>query len=90
MHVSVGSGASVGTFEHVPSEPGSAHEVHAPLQALSQQTPCSQKPDAHSLAAEHEPPPPFLPHELLPLQTLGLMQSPSPRHALKHALPLQT
>jgi hypothetical protein len=40
-----GSRASFATFVHVPRAPVSAQEVHAPLQAVSQQTPCAQKVD---------------------------------------------
>jgi hypothetical protein len=65
----------------------SAHEVQAPAQAPSQQTPCAQKVDWHSLAFEHEAPRIFLPHEL-PLQTLGETQLLSVAQALKQVLPL--
>ena len=75
MHLSAGSGASLGTFVQVPSVPPSAHDVHAPAQAVSQQTPCAQKPVAHSVPAEHELPRALGPHEL-PLQTFfGVTQS---------------
>jgi hypothetical protein len=59
------------------------------LQALSQQTPCAQKFDWHSTAAEHDAPMFFLPHEL-PLHELGVRQLVSVVHAPKHAEPLQT
>ena len=72
---------------HVPSVGVSAHDVHAPSQAASQQTPCAQNVDWHSLASEHEAPRIFLPHEL-PLQTLGETQLPSTAQALKQLLPL--
>jgi hypothetical protein len=50
--------------------PGRAHDRQAPRQPLPQQTPCSQKPLAHSVAAAHALPFAFLP-QLPPLQTLG-------------------
>jgi len=84
-----GSRASFATFVHVPSAPVSAQEVHAPAQAVSQQTPCAQKLDWHSLAFEQEAPRIFLPHEL-PLHTLGATQLLAVAQALKHELPLQT
>jgi hypothetical protein len=71
----------------VPSVPVSAHDVHAPEQAVSQQTPWAQNPEPHSFAFEHEAPRIFLPHEL-PLQTLGETQLLSVAHALKQVLPL--
>jgi hypothetical protein len=69
--------------------PGSAQDSHVPSQALSQQTPCAQNFDAHSLASEHEAPRIFGPHEL-PLHTLGATQLPSAVQAWKQALPLHT
>jgi hypothetical protein len=47
-HVPRGSGAPRSTGEHLPVRPGSAHDIHTPPQAASQQTPCAQKPLAHS------------------------------------------
>jgi len=40
------------------------HDLQAVLQAVSQQTPCAQKVLLHSVAAEHEAPLSFNPHEL--------------------------
>jgi hypothetical protein len=37
----------------VPAAPRTAHERHAPVQVPSQQTPSTQKPEAHSLGAAH-------------------------------------
>jgi hypothetical protein len=37
----------------------SLHVMHACTHAVSQQTPCAQNPDAHSLAFAHEAPRPF-------------------------------
>ena len=73
----------------MPIAPTSAQDLHAPAQAVAQQTPCAQKPDWHSPASEQDAPRIFLPHEL-PLQTLGATQLPSIAQALKHVLPLQT
>jgi len=59
---------------HVPSAPESAHEVQAPEQAVSQQTPCAQNPDTHEAAVVHAAPGGSLPQ--LPFaQTLGATQS---------------
>jgi hypothetical protein len=84
-----GSVAPAGTFVHVPSEPVSAQDVQAPLQAVSQQTPCAQNDDWHSLGSEQEAPRIFLPQEL-PLQTLFVVQFLSVVHASKQVSPLQT
>jgi hypothetical protein len=63
-----------GTFEQVPSVGASAHDLHVPWQALAQQTPCSQKPVAHSLAAPHVAPL-ALSTQVVPLQVAGDTQS---------------
>jgi hypothetical protein len=89
-HMPAGSGEPFGTFVQAPSVPVSAHDWHAPVQALSQQTPWAQKVEAHSVPAEHEAPPVLRPQEL-PLQTLGARQfAPVGVQAPKHAEPLQT
>jgi hypothetical protein len=48
--MSLGS-VSAATFAHTPSAPlpflAAAHASHAPLHALSQQTPSAQKPELH-------------------------------------------
>ena len=36
--------------EQVPALPERAHDMQVPVQALLQQTPCWQKPEAHSAA----------------------------------------
>jgi len=85
-----GSGAPVETFVHAPSVPVMAHDWQAPVQALSQHTPCAQKPEPHSVPAEQDAPGFLRPHEL-PLQTFGLRQLlPVGVQALKHAVTLQT
>ena len=65
-----------GTFEQTPSvvAPGNAHDLQVPWQALAQQTPCSQKPVAHSLAAPQVTPLP-LSTQAVPLQVAGDTQS---------------
>lgn len=65
-----------GRFEQTPSvvAPGNAHDVHVPRHALAQQTPCSQKPVAHSLAAPQATPLP-LSTQAVPLQVAGETQS---------------
>jgi hypothetical protein len=72
---------------HVPSEPDSVHDSHAPAQARLQQTPWAQKADWHSEAAEQDEPGIFLPHEF-PLQTFGARQLALVVHAPKQAVPL--
>jgi hypothetical protein len=70
VHVPAGSGALAATFTHWPMAPVIAHDLQAALQALEQQTPWAQNPDAHSLSLEQKAPMSFLPHEL-PTQVLG-------------------
>jgi hypothetical protein len=49
----------------VPRDALSAHDLHTPVQAVPQQTPCSQNPDRHSFLLPHwaplglRPQPPF-------------------------------
>jgi hypothetical protein len=87
-HMPFGSIIPVATFVHRPSVPGSAHDLHAALQVVPQQTPCMQKVEAHSVPAEQGAPGSFLPHEL-PLQTLGETQFAEVVQASKHLEPLQ-
>jgi hypothetical protein len=63
-----------GTVEQVPPVPESAHDMQLPRQAVWQQTPCSQKALAHSLAAPHALPRGLRP-QLLAVQTLPAVQS---------------
>jgi len=86
--VIAGSGLFVGTFVHVPIAPDSAHDLHAPLQAVAQQTPWAQLVDTHSAPSEQNAPFGFLPHEL-PTQTLPVEQFASAVQLPKHLLPLQ-
>jgi hypothetical protein len=41
-------GSGLGTGRQVPIVPESRQELHGPAQAVAQQTPCWQKPLAHS------------------------------------------
>ena len=88
VHTLFGSAWPVGTFVHTPRLPGSAHDLHDELQAVTQQTPCAQTLEPHSPAAEHDWPGGFLPHEL-PLHTFGLAQFADVEHDPKHREPLQ-
>jgi hypothetical protein len=77
------------TFVHVPFEPASAHETHAPVQAVSQHTPSTQWPKAHWLGAEalHASPFIFFATQVPPgpLQYVPEAQSPSLLQVLAHA-----
>jgi hypothetical protein len=70
------SNVAAGTFEQTPSVfvPANAHDLQVPWQALAQQTPCSQKPVAHSLAAPQVTPLALSTQEV-PLQVAGEAQS---------------
>jgi len=83
-----GSGAPVATSPHVPIAPCSAHDLHAPAQAVEQHTPCAQKPEPHSDAVEQNAPMGFAPHEVA-VQTLGETHWASAVHRSKHRAPLQ-
>lgn len=54
--------APAGTSEQVPTFPASAHDWQVPLQAMSQQTPCEQLLELHSLPITQVTPVGFLPH----------------------------
>ncbi len=57
VHWVAGVGAvAAGTGEQVPALPLTAHDMQVPVQALVQQTPCWQKPLAHSAAVVHAVP----------------------------------
>jgi hypothetical protein len=87
-HIPVGSGAPLVTAEHMPGVPA-MHDLHAVLQAPSQQTPWAQNVLRHSTPFEQEAPSSLRPHELL-MQVLGDTHWLSLVHALKQrALPLQ-
>jgi len=82
------SGSSpAGTSKQVPALPVIAHDRQVPVQAVRQQTPCSQKPLEHSFAAVHDAPLARLP-QLPPLQTLGATQSASVAQVARHVPPV--
>jgi hypothetical protein len=83
-----GSGALVATFTHWPMAPVIAHDLQDAVQAVEQQTPCAQKPEAHSLSLEQNEPISFLPHEL-PTQVLGATHWALVPHDVKQRVPLQ-
>src|SRR5262249_12854874 len=57
-----------GTFLHVPSLPGTAHDRQVPVQALMQHLPCAQNIEKHSSSLPQFAPSGFLPQ--LPLTQL--------------------
>jgi hypothetical protein len=73
-HPPCGSTSPLATFEQVPREFASAHDLHVPVQAVSQQTPCSQFAERHSLSAPQATPRALRPHDPL-VQTAGEAQS---------------
>ena len=62
--------------------------MHAPVQALSQQTPWAQNPEAQSLAAAQSAPRGLGPHEPLVQNSPGAQSAPV-LHAGKQVSPLQ-
>ena len=58
--------------------------MQGPGQALSQQTPCSQKPVAHSAAPAHVAPPLFFLH-VPPMQVKSCAQSVGTAHVVAQA-----
>jgi hypothetical protein len=72
---------------HCPNDPVSAHDLHDPVHAVAQQTPCAQTPEAHWLAVEQDAPVGTFPHELL-MQALPVEQFASLVQALKQRDPL--
>jgi hypothetical protein len=80
--VPAGSGPEATAVQR-PIDPAMAHDWQVPVQAVVQQTPCSQFPDPHSGSAEQKAPIGLRPHELL-VQTLPDEQSVLPVQAWKH------
>jgi hypothetical protein len=68
----------------VPALPGSAHDMHEPVQAVRQQIPRTQMPLPHSLASPQTAPSGFRPHDPL-AHTPGGAQSASSAHVDLHA-----
>jgi hypothetical protein len=77
-----------GTLVHAPTVPASAQDWQVPPHAVSQQTPCAQKPDRHSPPAPHATPGPFL-AQLPPMQVNGETQSVLTVQVVRHAAPPQ-
>ena len=63
--------------------------MQAPVHALSQHTPCAQKPDAQSLLAEQSAPLGSSPHDPL-TQKSPVAHSSLVLHEVKQVFPLQT
>jgi hypothetical protein len=73
-----------GTLVQVPRLPATAHERHVPLQAVAQQTPCSQKPLEHSPAVVQVVPVVLGIWHAPPTQTLGVAQSAEDVQLVRH------
>ena len=85
-----GVGGPAGTGVHTPADWGRAQDTHDPVQALAQQTPCAQMPDAHSVGLLALQGSPFGLRPQLPrTQTLGVAHSVSVAQRCPHWLPLQ-
>lgn len=72
-----------GTFVQVPAEPGIAHDLHVPVQADEQQTPCAQMLVPQSASAVHVAPGGSLP-QLFMVHLFPVVQSPSAVQLLRH------
>jgi len=87
-HWVAGTGAvAAGTLAQVPGLALSAHDWQVPVQALMQQTPCWQKPEAHSSAVVQVVPGVLRAQEPV-LQTYGETQSASAVQVVLHAVAL--
>lgn len=75
-----------GTLRQVPSLPATAHERHAPAQAVPQHLPCAQNIELHSSLLPQVAPIGFLP-QLPATQLLGATQSASDVHVVRQVLP---
>ncbi len=64
LHSPRGSTLSAATVRQRPGEPGNAQEWQVPVQAVSQHTPSTQNPEAHSAAPPHGNPGGFGPQVL--------------------------
>jgi hypothetical protein len=84
LQVPVGSAAPEATGAHVPSAEASAQDMQLPMQAVRQQTPCEQKPVAHSVPSPQVAPGDLRPHDP-PAHTDGAWQSASALHVPLHA-----
>lgn len=70
----IAGGLPAATSEQVPTLPVSAHDWQVPLQAVSQQNPCAQKLELHSLPIAQVTPFCFLP-QAVPWHEFGARQS---------------
>jgi hypothetical protein len=68
---------------HIPTLAGTAHDLQVPVQAVPQQTPCSQKLELHSAALPQVAPIGFLP-QLPVTQLFGGRQSRSAAQIVLH------
>jgi hypothetical protein len=75
-----------GTFLHVPSLPGTAHDLHVPVQAVEQHLPSAQNVEKHSASAPQLAPIGFLP-QLPATHVLGETQSTSVAQVVRHDFP---
>jgi hypothetical protein len=89
LHCPDGSSAPAGTFLQLPRASSSAHDWHAPEQAVLQQTPWAQTPLLHSLLSTHEAPTDLRP-QLWRTQTDGGAHELSPEQAAAQRAPSQT
>jgi len=84
-----GSGVPSLTARQVPTLPPTLQAVQAPLQVVSQQTPCAQWVELHSEPALHAWPLFLSPHEPL-VQTKPAAHSALVEQLAKHLVPVQT
>jgi hypothetical protein len=78
--------APTGTGRQVPSEPPTAHDWHAPVQAELQQKPCAHAPETHSTLSPQACPFGLRPHRPFALHTAGSAQSAADVAAVQLAL----
>jgi len=82
-HWVAGVGAvPLATLLQVPTVPVMLHDLHVPVQAWLQQTPCAQKPESHSFAVVQLAPVGFS-VQVFALQMFGATQSPSAPHVVR-------
>ena len=86
-HVPVGSGVPSGTLLQMPIDVGNAQDLHELVQAVEQQTPWAQVPEAHSRLSAQNAPFILRPHDES-MQTLPATHWASPVHAVKQRAPL--
>src|SRR3954470_8010155 len=78
------SGSSpAGTSVQVPALPATAHDLHMPVQAVLEQTPCAHVPELQSSLPAQVPPSGRLP-QLPALHELGAVQSASTAQVCRH------